>query len=84
VDKVNKPNEVFKITWRAARVNRGLTQGEAAELSGRNIDTVTKYEKDSTNIPYDLMKTWIKLYNVPEDLIYCGIESDFTGKESAA
>lgn len=74
----------FKLTWRAARVNRGLTQGEAAELSGRNIDTVTKYEKDSTDIPYDLMKTWIKLYNVPEDLIFCGRESDFTGKKSVA
>ena len=81
---MNEASKEFKITWRAARVNRGLTQSEVAKLSGKNIDTVTKYEKDSTDIPYDLMQLWIKLYNVPDDLIYCGLESDFTGKESAA
>lgn len=81
---MNDPVKGFQITWRAARVNRGLTQGEVAELSGKNIDTITKYEKDSTSIPNDLMKLWIKLYNVPEDLIFLGRESDFTGKESAA
>lgn len=71
----------FRITWRAARVNRGYNQAEVAELSGKNIDTVVKYEKDSSSIPYDLMKLWIKLYDVPEDLIFCGLESDFTGKK---
>jgi len=83
VDRVSGGNEEFKITFRAARVNRGYNQGEVAELSGRNIDTVTKYEKDSTNIPYDLMKLWIKLYNVPSEFIFCGLESDFTGKNSS-
>lgn len=72
----------FKITWRAARVNKGYNQSEVAELSGKNIDTVVKYEKDSSNIPYDLMKIWIELYGVPLGLIYCGPESDLTGKTS--
>lgn len=73
--------EIFRITWRAARVNRGYNQAEVAELSGKNIDTVTKYEKDSTEIPHNLMRLWLDLYNVPEDLIYCGPESDLTGKK---
>lgn len=76
--------DAFKITWRAARVNRGYNQSEVAELSGKNIDTVVKYEKDSSTIPYDLMKSWINLYGVPEDLIYCGLESDLTGKKGEA
>ena len=77
-------NDGFKITWRAARVNRGYNQAEVAELSGKNIDTVTKYEKDSTEIPYSLMQTWLDLYGVPADIIFCGLESDFTGKKTAS
>jgi transcriptional regulator with XRE-family HTH domain len=82
VGKVSGDDRDFKITWRAARVNKGYNQSEVAELSGKNIDTVVKYEKDSSNIPYDLMKLWIELYGVPSELIYCGPESDLTGKVS--
>jgi transcriptional regulator with XRE-family HTH domain len=75
---------MFRITWRAARVNRGYTLKEVAELSGKSIDTVIKYEKDSFDIPYDLMQLWLKLYNVPADNIHCGRESDLIGKEKAS
>lgn len=70
----------FKLTWRAARVNRGLTLEDASKMSGKSVDTVQKYEKDSSNIPYDLMRSWLKLYTVPVELIYCGPESDLIVK----
>lgn len=73
----------FRITWRAARVNRGYTLKKAAELSGKNIDTIMRYEKDSTDIPHSLMQSWLDLYDVPVDIIFCGLESDFNGKEKA-
>lgn len=70
----------FKLTLKAARVNRGLHQREVAEKVGKNLDTIAKYEKDSTNIPRWLGTALAELYNVPEDLIFFGKESDFTGK----
>jgi transcriptional regulator with XRE-family HTH domain len=73
---------MFRITWRAARVNRGLTLEDAARLSCKSVDTVYKYEKDSSHIPYDLMQLWLKLYEVPSELIYCGLESDLIGNFS--
>ena len=44
------------ISLRAARVNRNLTLLEAAKYLKINKDTLTKYEKDSTNLPYSLSK----------------------------
>lgn len=38
----------MKITLRAARVNRGLTQKEMAELVGVNNTTILKWEKGET------------------------------------
>lgn len=77
---VQKLEGDFKITLKAARVNRGLKQREVAEIVGKNVDTITKYEKDSTEIPRLLSKSLLELYQVPEDLIFFGPESDFTGK----
>ena len=38
----------MKITLRAARVNKGLTQKEMAELVGVNNTTILKWEKGET------------------------------------
>ncbi|WP_308217856.1 helix-turn-helix transcriptional regulator, partial [Bacillus cereus group sp. BfR-BA-01393] len=43
--------EMLKITLRAARVNAGYKLVEAAKEFGVNKDTLSKYEKDSSNIP---------------------------------
>src|SRR5690606_35565347 len=67
------------LTLRAARVNCGYTQGEVAELAGRNVDTITYYEKDSTNIPKSLETFLLDLYDVPGDYIFFGKESDLIG-----
>lgn len=42
---------MLKITLRAARVNAGYKLVEAAKEFGVNKDTLSKYEKDSSNIP---------------------------------
>ena len=71
--------EHFKITLRAARVNSGLTTKEVAEHTGKCIDTISKYEMDSTNIPQELMITLLTLYEVPFSIIFFGKESEKLG-----
>lgn len=72
---------MYMVTWRAARTNRGLTLREVAEKADKSVDTIIRYEKDSTEIPRDLMLFLINLYQVPGDMVYFGRESDFTGLE---
>lgn len=67
------------ITLRAARVNRGLTLKDVADKTGKSIETIGKYERDSTDIPRSLMNKLLKLYRVSGDHIFFGVESDFTG-----
>lgn len=71
--------EPFKITLRAARVNSGLTAKEVADRTGKCVDTISKYELDSSNIPHDLMISLLELYNVPFVHIFFGRESEFLG-----
>ena len=68
----------MKITLRAARVNRDLTLLEAAKYLQINKDTLTKYEKDSSNIPYSLSRKMELLYEIPSEHLYFGKTSSFT------
>jgi len=70
----------FYITLRAARVNVGLSQKDVAELLGVHSDTISKYELDSSNIPRALSKQLVSIYQVPEERIFFGLESSFTGR----
>lgn len=70
----------LKITLRAARVNAGLRLIEAAGRFGINKDTLSKYEKDSTNIPRSIFIKIEEVYKVPVDNIFFGNESDFFRK----
>jgi transcriptional regulator with XRE-family HTH domain len=70
----------LKLTLRAARTNRGHTLKDVARLTGRSIDTINRYEIDSSRIPRDLVEDLLNLYQVNGDLIFFGKESDFTGK----
>ncbi len=65
------------ITLRAARVNKGYTLRDVANLVNKSIDTISRYEKDSTDIPRDLMFNLLRIYNVDIDNIFFGVESDF-------
>lgn len=69
----------FKMTLRAARVNRGFTIKEVASITGKCVDTISKYESDSTSIPQDLMIELLSIYRVPFEFIFFGNESEFHG-----
>lgn len=67
----------IKITLRAARVNSGLKLIEAADKFGINKDTLSKYEKDSTNVPRTFLIKIEGIYKIPIDYIFFGKQSDF-------
>lgn len=71
---------VIKLTLRAARVNAGLKLIDAARLFGINKDTLSKYEKDSTNVPRTFFVKIETIYNIPIENIFFGIQSEFFRK----
>lgn len=71
---------MIKITLRAARVNAGLKLIEAANLFGINKDTLSKYEKDSTNVPRTFFVKIEEIYKIPVEYIFFGIQSEFFRK----
>lgn len=66
-----------RITLRAARANAGYTLTDAAAHIGMSSDTLTKLERDSTDIPRSVMLKMEQLYQYPIDNIFFGSESDF-------
>lgn len=63
---------VPKITLEAARVNAQLTQEEAAKKLGIHFQTLSKYENDSSNIPFSLLENASELYGIPLSFIFLG------------
>ncbi|HEM4698130.1 TPA: helix-turn-helix transcriptional regulator [Streptococcus suis] len=59
-------------TLKACRVNAGYTLRQVANKVGKNFQTISKYEKDSTLIPFELLKDLSKLYRVKLDDIFLG------------
>ncbi|WP_112493955.1 helix-turn-helix domain-containing protein [Streptococcus suis] len=59
-------------TLKACRVNAGYTLRQVAKKVGKNFQTISKYEKDSTIIPFELLKDLSKLYRVKLDDIFLG------------
>lgn len=62
----------MQITLKAARVNKGLTQREAAKYLKVNFQTISKYEIDSSKIPMNLLKDMCSLYKIPMNYIILG------------
>lgn len=58
-----------KISIKAARVNAGLTQEEAARRLGINPDTLARYEKQSDKLTLGLLKKLADLYKIPTDFL---------------
>ena len=54
----------MKITLKAARVSKGLTQKEAAKLIGVTVDTLANYEKGRTYPDIPILKKIEKVYGV--------------------
>ena len=67
--------KIPKITLRSARVNAGMTVAEAAEKLGIHPNTLRNWEKDSSNIEYNMAKKIAELYGYPADLIYFGFDT---------
>jgi transcriptional regulator, xre family len=70
----------YLITLEAARVNAGLTQAEAAIKIGVHPQTLAKWEKDSSRIPYTKVCKIEATYHVPKGLIFFGKSFEFTRK----
>lgn len=68
---------MIKLTLRAARVNSGLRLVDAAKLFGVNKDTLSKYEKDSTDVPRSFFIKIEEIYRVPVENIFFGKQSEF-------
>ena len=61
-----------QITLKGARVSAGYTLREVGLKINRSFQTVAKYEKDSTLIPFELLKELSELYQVKLDDIFLG------------
>ena len=68
----------MQITMRAARVNAGLTQEKASKRLGINADTLSRYEKDNSKIPRNIIAEIPKVYFIDSDNIF-GKETEFFG-----
>ena len=60
---------MVKITIRAARVNAGLSQKEAADRLGVSNKTLGNWEKGITFPPADKISAICELYGVPYDML---------------
>lgn len=58
-----------KISIKAARVNAGLTQEEAAKKLGINPNTLARYERDSGKLSLEMLKKLSDLYKIPTDFL---------------
>lgn len=67
-------------TLKACRINAGYTLREVAKKVNKNFQTISKYEKNSTNIPFELLRDLATLYNVKLDDIFLG---DSTKKQNS-
>lgn len=67
----------IKITLKAARINIGLSQKEAAEKLGVHYQTLASWEKDSSDMPHSKINAAAKLYGIPMRNIFFGKENEF-------
>lgn len=67
---------MIKISLESARKNAGLTMKQASYKLGIHHETLSKYEKDSSNISYSLLEKMSWLYQIPTDYIFLGSKYD--------
>ena len=71
-----------KITLKAARVNAGMTQDEAAHALNKTKQTIVNWESGVTEIKYrDLMRL-SELYSMPIEFVNIPERRDKTGQAS--
>lgn len=57
----------MQITLKAARVNAGLSQAEAAKKIGVNTQTVARWECGKNDIPISKFRALCKIYGCKEE-----------------
>lgn len=62
-------SEYPKITLKAARVNRNMTQEEAAAALDITVRTLQNYEDGTTMPQWDMVKRIEEVYQFPADFI---------------
>ena len=67
----------MRVTLKAARINAGLKAQVVADTVNVHVQTLLKYEKDSSKIPFDLLTSLSELYQMPMDYIFLGKEYEF-------
>ncbi len=60
-------NNIIKLTLKAARVNAGLTQSQAADKIGISKYTLGNYEKGITIPRTDRLNRMAEIYNIKSD-----------------
>lgn len=55
---------MIKMTLKAARINKGLTQQQAAEAIGIGIDTLSNYERGKTYPDVVILKKIEETYDI--------------------
>ena len=58
------------VSLKAARVNAGYTQDEAAKQLGISVSTISNYERGKTEPDYSVIVEMVRLYKLPFDDIY--------------
>lgn len=60
------------ITLKSARVNKNLTQAEAAKKLDISVDTLSNYERGKSYPDVPIIKRMEDLYGIPySELIFC-------------
>ena len=60
------------ITLKSARVNKNLTQAEAAKMLGISTETLSNYERGKSYPDVPIIKRMEDLYGLPySELIFC-------------
>lgn len=60
------------ITLKSARVNKNLTQAEAAKILGISTETLSNYERGKSYPDVPIIKRMEDLYGLPySELIFC-------------
>lgn len=67
---------MFQLSLKSARVNAGMTVKQAADILGVHHQTLSKYEKDSSDISVSFLNDMSVLYQIPSDYIFLGKEYD--------
>lgn len=73
----------FQISLKAARVNANLTIVEASKKLGIAKETLIKWEKNSGLVNPIRQDKISKVYNIPIDCIFFGIDKELNSAEES-